>query len=463
MPISIVVLAAGQGKRMHSALPKVLQPLAGRALLAHVLERARDLNPAAIHVVYGHGGERVREAFPESDLSWVLQERQLGTGHAVAQAAPLIPDDHDVLILCGDVPLVRGATLERLLAAGRGTSLALITAVLADPSGYGRIVRSRAGVVERIVEEADASAEERAIDEVNTGLMSLPAAQLKRWLGALRNENAQGEYYLTDIISMAFAEGVDVLGIRTDGPEEALGINDKRQLADAERKFQRAAAEALMERGVTVADPHRIDIRGEVTVGKDVFLDVGVVLCGKVRLDDGVRIEANAVVTDCTLGPGTVVHPFSVLEGARTSERCEIGPFARLRPGADLAEHVKIGNYVEVKNSQIGAGTKINHLSYIGDATVGENVNVGAGTITCNYDGANKHRTTIGDDVFIGSGSMLVAPVTIGAGATIGAGSTLNKDAPAGELTIARMRQTTIEGWRRPTKKPKPAKRDTDR
>jgi bifunctional UDP-N-acetylglucosamine pyrophosphorylase/glucosamine-1-phosphate N-acetyltransferase len=383
---------------MRSALPKVLQPLAGRPLLAHVLARARELGPAAIHIVYGHGGEHVRAAFADSDLSWAHQAEQLGTGHAVARALPHIPDDHEVLILCGDVPLVRRATLERLLDAAHGKSLALVTALLDDPAGYGRIVRSHHGDVERIVEHADATAVERGITEVNTGLMSLPAARLKRWVERLGNHNAQGEYYLTDIISMAFAEGVDVLGIRAEGPEEALGINDKRQLAMAEREFQRGAAEALLEHGATLADPARIDVRGNVTIGKDVFIDVGVVLCGNVNLGDGVRLEANVVVTDCTLGAGTTVRPFSVLEGARTAAGCEIGPFARLRPGTELAADVKVGNYVEVKNSQVAAGTKMNHLSYVGDATVGADVNIGAGTITCNYDGANKHRTTIGDD-----------------------------------------------------------------
>ena len=450
MPLSIVVLAAGQGKRMRSELPKVLQPLAGRPLLAHVLDCARELDPAAIHVVYGHGGEAVRAAFPDADLRWCLQTPQLGTGHAVARAIPGIPDEHTVLVLCGDVPLVRAASLEGLLRAGGG--LAILTAALPDPAGYGRIVR-RAGKVAAIVEDRDAVPEHAAIAEVNTGIMSLPAARLRGWLGRLSADNAQGEYYLTGVISMAFAEGVDVLGVQIEDTGEVLGINDKVQLASAERAFQRRAALALMRAGVTVADPERLDVRGNVTAGADVFLDVGVVLAGDVHLGDRVRIGPNCVISNATLGADTLVHANSVIDGASTEIACEIGPFARLRPGTSLAARAKVGNFVEAKNSRIGAGSKVNHLSYVGDATVGADVNVGAGTITCNYDGAAKHRTTIGDDAFIGSGVMLVAPVEIGAGATIGAGSTITKDAPAGTLSIARSRQTVVEGWRRPVKK----------
>jgi bifunctional UDP-N-acetylglucosamine pyrophosphorylase/glucosamine-1-phosphate N-acetyltransferase len=449
VPLSVIILAAGLGKRMRSEVPKVLHPLAGRPMVAHVIERARELAPDAIHVVYGHGGERVRAAFADADLRWWLQKEQLGTGHAVSQAMPGVPDDHTVLVLCGDVPLVRSATLRRLIKPN--SDVALITVTLPSPRGYGRIVR-RQGKVVAIVEEKDATPEEALITEVNTGLMALPAAQLKRWLGQLRNDNAQGEYYLTDIISMAFAEGVDVLGIQIDAPDEVLGINDKIQLAEAERSFQRAAARDLMQKGVTVADPARLDIRGRVTVGSDVFIDVGVILCGDVHLGDRARIGPNCVITDSRLGADTIVHANSVLEGATTETSCEIGPFARLRPGADLGAQAKVGNFVEVKKSRIGASSKANHLSYIGDTTIGAQVNVGAGTITCNYDGAAKHRTTIGDGAFIGSGVMLVAPVEVGPGATIGAGSTITKNAPAETLSIARARQTAVPGWQRPTK-----------
>ena len=454
MPLSVIILAAGLGKRMRSDIPKVLHPLAGRPMVAHVVERARELAPDAIHVVYGHGAEHVRAAVPDADLKWWLQSDQLGTGHAVSQAMPGVPDAHTVLVLCGDVPLVQGASLRRLLEAGAG--LGVLTATLPEPKGYGRIVRRRGKVV-AIVEEKEATPEEASITEVNTGLMAVPAAALKRWLGRLRNDNTQGEYYLTDIISMAFAEGVDVLGVQIDAPEEVLGINDKIQLAEAERTFQRRAARELMQNGVTVADPERLDIRGRVTVGSDVFIDVGVVLCGDVYLGDRTRIGPNCVITDSRLGADTIVHPNSVLEGATTESGCEIGPFARFRPGAELATRAKVGNFVEVKKSRVGRGSKVNHLSYIGDTTIGAEVNVGAGTITCNYDGAAKHRTTIGDGAFIGSGVMLVAPVEVGPGATIGAGSTITKDAPAGTLSVARARQTAVAGWQRP-KKAKPAK-----
>jgi bifunctional UDP-N-acetylglucosamine pyrophosphorylase/glucosamine-1-phosphate N-acetyltransferase len=454
VPLSVIILAAGLGKRMRSQVPKVLHPLAGRPMLAHVIDRARELAPDAIHVVYGHGGERVRAACAEPDLRWWLQEEQLGTGHAVSQAMPGVPDDHTVLVLCGDVPLVRSASLRRLLDVY--SDVALLTVTLPSPKGYGRIVR-RQGKVVAIVEERDATPEQASITEVNTGLMALRAASLKRWLARLRNDNAQGEYYLTDIISMAFAEGVDVLGIQIEAADEVLGINDKVQLAEAERCFQRAAARDLMQNGVTVADPARLDIRGRVTVGSDVFIDVGVVLCGDVHLGDRTRIGPNCVITDSRLGADTIVHANSVLEGATTETGCEIGPFARLRPGAELGPKAKIGNFVEVKKSRVGRGSKANHLSYIGDTTIGAEVNVGAGTITCNYDGAAKHRTTIGDGAFIGSGVMLVAPVEVGAGATIGAGSTITKNAPAETLSIARARQTAVPGWQRPAK-PKSAK-----
>jgi bifunctional UDP-N-acetylglucosamine pyrophosphorylase/glucosamine-1-phosphate N-acetyltransferase len=456
MPVSVVVLAAGQGKRMHSALPKVLQPLAGRPLLEHVIRAARALHPADIHVVYGHGGEQVRAAFAaQPDHEWALQAEQLGTGHAVLQAMPAIPDDNRVLVLCGDVPLIRPQTIERLVDEGARGKLSLLTAVLGDATGYGRVLRDGAGRVTRIVEHKDATAEERRGNEINTGLMALDARALRRYLGNLKNDNAQREYYLTDVIAMAFADRVEVDGIAADSATEVLGINDRAQLAAAERALQRRQAAELMARGVTLADPERIDVRGEVTVGRDVFIDVGVVLEGKVVLGDRARIGPYAVISDSTLGADTEVHSHCVLQGVAAGDDCEIGPFSRLRPGTVLSGHVKAGNFVEIKNSQIAPHSKVNHLTYVGDATVGADVNVGAGTITCNYDGANKHRTVIGDNAFIGSGVMLVAPVEVGAGATIGAGSTITKNAPPGELTLERSQQVTKAGWQRPKKKPK--------
>src|SRR5262245_59699047 len=431
---------------MHSALPKVLQPLAGRPLLAHVLATARAIRPAAIHIVYGHGGEEVRAAFAEqADLKWALQAEQLGTGHAVMQAMPAIPNDHRVLVLCGDVPLVQPHTLERLVVDSAVGRLALLTARLGDATGYGRVMRNASGEVTRIVEHKDATDDERRVSEINTGLIACDAPALRRYLGDLKSNNAQREYYLTDVIGMAVAERVPVDGIVAESPTEVLGINDRAQLAAAERALQRRQAADLMERGVTLADPERLDVRGEVVVGRE----------GKAGLGDRVRIEAYAHLRNCTLGNGTVVHPHCVLENSAAGDDCEIGPFSRLRPGVVLSGHVKVGNFVEIKNSHIAAHSKVNHLTYVGDATVGTNVNVGAGTITCNYDGANKHRTVIGDNAFIGSGVMLVAPVEVGAGATIGAGSTITKDTPAGELTLARSKQVTIPGWQRPKKKPK--------
>jgi bifunctional UDP-N-acetylglucosamine pyrophosphorylase/glucosamine-1-phosphate N-acetyltransferase len=455
VPVSVVVLAAGQGKRMHSALPKVLQPLAGRPLLDHVIRAARALRPAGIHIVHGHGGEQVRAAFAEQpDLHWALQAEQLGTGHAVFQAMPGIPDDHQVLIMFGDVPLIRPETLARLVDGTTG-KLALLTARVDDATGYGRVLRNAGGDVTRIVEHKDASDAERRVNEINTGLIAFDAGPLRRYLGSLKNDNAQREYYLTDVIAMAFGDGIEVQGIVAESPSEAIGINDRAQLAAAERVWQQRQTADLMARGATLADPARVDVRGEVTLGKDVFIDVGVVLEGKVVLGDRVRVGPYAVITNSTLGNDTRVHSHSVLSGVAAGDDCDIGPFARLRPGTVLAGHVKAGNFVEIKNSQVGPHSKVSHLTYIGDATVGTDVNVGAGTVTCNYDGANKHRTVIGDDVFVGSGTMIVAPVEIGAGANIGAGSTITKDAPSGKLTLGRARQVTIDGWQRPKKKPK--------
>ena len=452
-PLSIVILAAGQGKRMKSDLPKVLQPLAGRPLLAHVLQAAKALQADGIHVVYGHGGDRVREALVNEPVNWVLQAEQLGTGHAVAQAMPAIPDDHHVLVLYGDVPLVRVETLKNLVEQSSERSIGLLTVRLQDPSGYGRIIRDGAGNVVRIVEQKDANTKERAINEGNTGLMAMPASALRRWLAALRNDNAQGEYYLTDVIVMAVREGMKINAAIAPTEVEVSGVNDKVQLAELEGAYRAQKATELMLNGVTVADPARIDVRGEVSTGRDVFIDVNVVMIGRVELADRVRIGPNCVLKDCSIGADTEIHPNCVIDRSSIGPRNSIGPFARIRPESVLHEEVHIGNFVEVKKSEIGAGSKANHLTYLGDATVGRKVNVGAGTVTVNYDGVNKWRTEIGDNAFVGSGSMLVAPLKIGANANTGAGSTITKEVPAGKLTVARARQVTIEGWTRPQKK----------
>lgn len=453
MPLSIVILAAGQGKRMNSRLPKVLQPLAGEPLLAHVLHTAQALKADATHVVYGHGGEQVRAAFASQPIQWALQAEQLGTGHALAQAMPSIADEHTVLVLYGDVPLTQPQTLQPLLDAAAHGAVGLLSVKLADPDGYGRIVRNAVGHVVRIVEHKDANTKERAIDEANTGLLAASAAQLRRWLSQLKNDNAQGEYYLTDIVTMAVRDGVPVEAVLAPSEAEVLGVNDKTQLAEVETHLRTRRARELMMQGATLADPSRIDIRGKVTVGKDVFIDVNVVLEGEVHIADNARIGPNCHIRDSRIGAGTEVFPNCVMDRAVVGPDCNIGPFARLRPEAELADQVHIGNFVEVKKSRIGSGSKANHLTYIGDATVGARVNIGAGTITVNYDGINKWRTEIGDNAFVGSGSMLVAPVRVGAGANTGAGSTITKDAPDGKLTLARARQVTIEGWKRPIKK----------
>jgi bifunctional UDP-N-acetylglucosamine pyrophosphorylase / glucosamine-1-phosphate N-acetyltransferase len=458
MPLSIVILAAGQGKRMRSDLPKVLQPLAGRPILSHVLDTAKALHADAIHVVYGHGGEKVRQVLTAEPVNWVLQAEQLGTGHAVAQAMPSIPDDHDVLILYGDVPLVREATLQNLLGQCNAQALAMLSVVLADPTGYGRVVRDNASNVVRIVEQKDANTKERAICEVNTGLMAVPAASLRKWLADLKNDNAQGEYYLTDIIVMAVRSGMKVNAVIAPTETEVLGVNDKVQLAQLEGALRAERARELMLNGVTLADPARIDIRGKVAVGRDVFIDVNAVLVGNVELGDRVRIGPNCYLKDCRIEADTEIHPNCVVDRATIGPRNVIGPFARIRPESVLHDDVHIGNFVEVKKSEIGAGSKANHLTYLGDASVGRNVNVGAGTVTVNYDGVNKHRTEIGDGAFVGSGSMLIAPVKIGANANTGAGSTITRDAPEGKLTLARARQVTIEGWKRPQKPAKDTK-----
>ena len=450
--LSTIILAAGQGTRMRSNLPKVLQPMAGRPLLAHVLDCASALGADDVCVVYGHGGETVRSAFPDPALRWALQAEQLGTGHAVQQAMPDTPDDHRVLILFGDVPLLTTRTCRRLVETTPENEVAVLTVDMDDPTGYGRIVRD-GDRVSRIVEHKDASSEEKTIHEINTGVLLCPADNLKRWLDNLSNDNAQGEYYLTDVVAMAVAEGVAVRGVKAETWTEVMGINDKKQLAEAERALQARLVDELMSQGVGFADPARVDIRGTLTCGRDVFIDVNAVFEGDVELGDGVRIESNNLVRDSKLGAGTVLHSNCHLEGATTGDGCEIGPFARMRPGAELANNVKIGNFVEVKKSIIADGSKVNHLTYIGDTEIGTGVNVGAGTITCNYDGANKYKTTIGNGAFIGSGVMLVAPVSIGAGATIGAGSTISKDVADDQLALERSRQKTVPGWKRPTKK----------
>jgi bifunctional UDP-N-acetylglucosamine pyrophosphorylase/glucosamine-1-phosphate N-acetyltransferase len=436
--LNVVILAAGKGKRMYSDLPKVLHPLAGKALLAHVIDTSRQLGAARICVVYGHGGELVRETLDAPDLNWARQEPQLGTGHAVLQAMPaLAGTTASTLVLYGDVPLTRAATLQRLIDAAGGDALGLLTAHLDNPHGYGRIVRVDGKVV-RIVEEKDADDAERAIREINTGILVAPTAALARWLPGLGNRNAQGEYYLTDIVALAVAEGMPVVTAHPDAGWETEGVNSKVQLAQLERVYQRKLAERLLEQGVTLADPSRIDVRGELVCGRDVSIDVNCVFEGRVVLGDGVRIKANCVLEDAVVGAGSIV-----------------GPFARLRPGTELGSDVHIGNFVEVKNSTIADHSKANHLAYVGDATIGSRVNVGAGTITCNYDGANKFRTVIEDDVFIGSDTQLVAPVTVGRGATLGAGTTLTRDAPPDQLTVSRAKQLSIPGWKRPIKKKK--------
>ena len=451
LDLSVVILAAGQGTRMRSARPKVLQPLAGKPLLRHVIDCAKALGAADVCVVYGHGGEAVPAAFEGEDVRWALQAEQLGTGHAARQAMPGTPDGNRVLVLFGDVPLLTAGTLANVLQSAGEDAMAVLTVEMADPRGYGRIVREN-GLVVRNVEERDATEAERAIREVNTGVMAAPAARLKRWLAGLGNDNAQGEYYLTDVIALAAEAGVAVHGVKAADWKETMGINDRKQLAEAERALQRRQVEELMAAGVRFADPARVDIRGKLVCGQDVFIDANTVFEGDVVLGDGVQIESCNVVRDSRIGPDSVLHPHCHVEGATTGTACEIGPFARLRPGAELADRVKVGNFVEVKKSTIAAGSKVNHLSYIGDTTIGRDVNVGAGTITCNYDGAAKHRTVIGDGAFIGSGVELVAPVEVGAGATIGAGSTISKAAPPGTLTVARARQVTVEGWTRPEK-----------
>lgn len=452
--IAIVILAAGQGKRMKSDLPKVLQPLAGKPLLRHVIDTARTLEPTSLHVVYGHGGDRVREALADASVSsWVLQAEQKGTGHAVQQALPALRDDEIALVLYGDVPLVSATTLRQLIALASADAMSLLTVILDDPTGYGRVLRDPSGRVLGIVEQKDATGEQRAIGEGNTGVMAVPVPHLRRWLGRLRNTNAQGEYYLTDIIAMAVADGVQVTPLVAPSVAEVLGVNDKLQLAELEAEHRKARARELMLAGVTLADPARLDVRGTLVTGRDVFIDVNAVFEGKVTLGDRVHVGPNCVLRDCEIAADVRINPNCVIEEATVGAGSIIGPFARLRPGAKLADDVHIGNFVEVKNSSMDSGAKANHLAYVGDATVGARVNIGAGTIIANYDGANKHHTVIGADAHTGSNSVLVAPIEIGEGATVGAGSTVTKSVPAGKLTVARAKQVTLDGWKRPQKK----------
>jgi bifunctional UDP-N-acetylglucosamine pyrophosphorylase/glucosamine-1-phosphate N-acetyltransferase len=455
MSLDIVILAAGQGTRMRSALPKVLHPVAGNSMLGHVIHSARQLNPQGIHVVIGHGAEQVRERLAADDLQFVLQDKQLGTGHAVAQAVPKITAD-TVLILYGDVPLIEVATLQRLLSLVAVDKLALLTVNLPDPTGYGRIVRDAAGVVQAIVEHKDATDAQRAICEGNTGILAVPAARLADWLGRLSNNNAQGEYYLTDVIAMAVADGLVVATEIALDPMEVQGANDRKQLAELERHYQWREARRVMAAGVTLRDPARFDVRGEVTVGRDVLIDINVVLEGRVIIEDDVVIGANCTIKDSTLRKGAVVKANSHLDGAVMGEGSDAGPFARLRPGSVLGARAHVGNFVELKNAVLGEGAKAGHLSYLGDADIGARTNIGAGTITCNYDGVNKWRTTMGEDVFIGSNNSLVAPVDISSGATTAAGSTITQDVPENQLGVGRARQRNIEGWARPVKVRKP-------
>ncbi|UIF86492.1 bifunctional UDP-N-acetylglucosamine diphosphorylase/glucosamine-1-phosphate N-acetyltransferase GlmU [Cupriavidus sp. UYPR2.512] len=453
--MNIVILAAGMGKRMYSDLPKVLHPVAGRPMLAHVLDTARALSPSRLVVVVGHGAQRVREAVAADDVAIAEQPQQLGTGHAVMQALPLLDDSQPTLVLYGDVPLTSAATLQALVAEAGTQRFGVLTVEMPDPTGYGRIVRDAAGSIVRIIEQKDATDAEKAIREINTGIIVCPTGHLRKWLSTLRNDNAQGEYYLTDTVERAVADGVETVSAQPAAIWETLGVNSKLQLAEVERIHQGNQARRLLEAGVTLLDPARIDVRGELSCGRDVTIDVGCVFEGRVHLEDGVRIGAHCVIRNSTVGAGAQVHPFCHIDEARVGPAGRIGPYARLRPGTELGEDVHIGNFVEVKNAQVAAHSKANHLAYVGDATVGSRVNIGAGTITCNYDGVNKHRTVIEDDVFIGSDTQLVAPVTVRRGATLGAGTTLTKEAPADKLTLSRAKQMTIQAWQRPVKQPK--------
>lgn len=454
MPVEVIVLAAGKGTRMRSALPKVLHDLAGRPLLAHVLASAEALSPARIHVVCGHAAEAVREGTPTaSKINWVEQKEQLGTAHAVGQALPNISPGSAVLVLYGDVPLIRTKTLEELIDRCRPQHLALLTARVDNPMGYGRILRSAMGAVHAIVEEADASDEERSINEINTGFIAAPVDKLRAWVSAIDNQNRQGEYYLTDIVGCAAADGTHVEAVDCKDVSEIIGVNSRAELAQAERIFQAREAARLMAAGLTLYDPARFDLRGRLQFGQDCRIDINVVISGEVKLGENVSIGPNCQIIDSEIGDGAEIRANSIVEGARIADRCSVGPFARVRPGTALGAGARIGNFVETKNATLGVQSKANHLAYVGDAEVGDRVNIGAGVITCNYDGANKHQTTIEDDAFIGSNSALVAPVKIGKGATVGAGSAINRDVAPGQLVVTRADQTVRDEWQRPQKK----------
>ncbi len=455
MKLGVVILAAGQGTRMRSRLPKVLHDLAGRPLLDHPIQAAKRLSPERVVVVYGHEGERVKGAFDDPDLFWVEQKEQLGTGHALAQAMPALNDVDYILVLYGDVPLLRDRTLSSLITASMYSDLALLTAAFDDPTGYGRVVRAGNGKIQRIVEHKDASAEELEIKEINTGILVAKREAMERWLDKIDNQNSQGEYYLTDAIGLAVADGVCVQSSQPKDLNEVAGVNDRAQLAHLETIFQQWQADRLMRDGLGLRDPSRFDLRGTLEFGQDTSIDINVLLEGDIKLGGDVRVGANTVIRNCRIGDGVVIKENCVIEHAVIGDNCTIGPFARIRPETELAADAHIGNFVEIKKSQVGSGSKVNHLTYIGDCSIGKGVNVGAGTITCNYDGANKHRTEIGDGAFIGSNSALVAPVVIGAGATIGAGSTISGSAPEETLTLTRAKQLSIKGWKRPIKKPK--------
>ncbi|MHA6308889.1 bifunctional UDP-N-acetylglucosamine diphosphorylase/glucosamine-1-phosphate N-acetyltransferase GlmU [Hafnia paralvei] len=450
--LSVVILAAGKGTRMYSDLPKVLHPLAGKPMVQHVIDTALKLGAQNVHLVYGHGGDLLKEKLSDQPLNWVLQAEQLGTGHAMQQAAPHFSDDEDVLMLYGDVPLISGETLQRLLAAKPQGGIGLLTVKLVDPTGYGRIVRENDNVV-GIVEHKDATAEQHKINEINTGILVASGRDLKRWLGKLDNNNAQGEYYITDIIALAHQEGNKIEAVHPDRLSEVEGVNNRLQLSALEREYQSEQAQKLLLAGVMLLDPSRFDLRGELIHGRDISIDTNVIIEGTVKLGDRVRIATGCVLKDCVIGDDCEISPYTVIENATLAAECTVGPFARLRPGADLAEKAHVGNFVEMKKAHLGKGSKAGHLSYLGDAEIGDNVNIGAGTITCNYDGANKFKTIIGDDVFVGSDTQLVAPVTIGNGVTIAAGTTVTKDVAEKELVLSRVKQTHIQGWKRPVKK----------
>lgn len=453
MSTRVIILAAGQGKRMHSRLPKVLQPLGGACLIEHVIQAAATLPGSDVHIVHGHGGDAVQDALRHLDVSWVEQTRQLGTGHAVAQALPHADDSDTVLVLYGDVPLVRTQTLSRLIEACQRGALAVLTTELNDPSGYGRVIRDGDDRITRIVEERDANSREQTIREINTGLLCAPADLLRAWIDRLDSDNAQGEYYLTDVISMATADGVPVAGVAAP-MDEVQGVNDRVQLSIAEATLRARRAGALLASGVTLRDPRRFDQRGELRCGRDVVIDVNCVFEGHVELGDGVHVGPNCVLRNAVVGSDTRILSHSIVDGATLGSRCRVGPFSRLRPASQFSDDVRVGNFVEIKKSQVGEGSKINHLAYLGDATVGRDVNIGAGAITCNYDSVNKHQTTIGNDVFVGSDTQFVAPVTIGNGATIGAGSTITRDVADNELALSRHRQKTTKDWQRPDQRP---------